>query len=92
MSVPMLPATVQASGLELIAFPSRMAGVPSDRNAFRRTLDLVLRRLLDGKRVVVTCRGVAAGPLWQSPVWSETSWFDGPMARLLGARPMGDVA
>jgi hypothetical protein len=49
IGVTVLPEAAAARGIEVVRYPIADGAVPFDRDGFRRTLDLVLRRLLAGK-------------------------------------------
>ncbi len=49
--------SLDAAGIHVIRHPVRDMDVPSDRAAFRGTLDRILERVRSGERVVVACRG-----------------------------------
>ncbi len=57
LGVPDLPRSMADAGIELIRFPIVDVSVPDDREAVRVLLDELRDRLVDGKHVVVACRG-----------------------------------
>ena len=63
---------MERAGIELVRHPIRDVSVPADADAFREMLDGMQRRILDGGRVAIACRGglgrtgVAVGCLLRS--------------------------
>ena len=52
-----LPAAFQRQGLELVRHPVEDMNVPSDRDAYRATIEGMTEAIRAGKSVVVACRG-----------------------------------
>lgn len=57
LEIPEYHALVQARGLTVLACPIRDRAVPEDLPTFAAFLDEVMEQLLDGRTVVVHCRG-----------------------------------
>jgi protein-tyrosine phosphatase len=57
LGIPDYHALASARGLAVIAFPVRDRDVPADLAAFNDFLDELMEQLLDGRAVVVHCRG-----------------------------------
>ena len=57
LRVPDLPKAMADAGIELVRFPSSTSASPNDTDSLRALLDGLRERLVDGKHVVVACRG-----------------------------------
>ncbi len=57
LEVPDIADVMAASGIDLIRHPIRDGGIPRDRVALARMLDVIRAGLADGDTVVVACRG-----------------------------------
>lgn len=52
-----LPAALERHGIELLSHPVVDMNVPTDRDAYRATLDRLVAAIREGRSVVIACRG-----------------------------------
>jgi hypothetical protein len=52
-----VPQRIQANGLELVRFPVRDKWIPHSMREFAAFIDMLVRKIKEGKRILVHCNG-----------------------------------